>query len=108
MAQTLQLRLLYFNFWIEFLCYTFNVEQKYKLWRIWSRALQRWGMQEWAASLLEASGPLNLVLAQFVYIGQPVFQSIFDRGHIGILADTLEDGAETQAFIDLLREGLSS
>lgn len=89
------------------MCYTFNVEEKYKLWRIWSDTLQRWGMREMVASLLEATGPLNLALAQLVYIGQPMIQSVLDQAHIQVLADTLEDRAETQAFIALLREGMA-
>lgn len=61
-----------------------------------------------AASILEASGPLNLVLAQLVYVGQPVFQSFAAQAHVQALAETLEDRAETQAFIALLREGMAS
>jgi hypothetical protein len=84
------------------------VEEKHRLWRIWSHALQRWGMQEMAASLLEASGPLNLALAQLVYIGQPVFQAVVSGEHLLALAGTLEDSAETRAFVALLREGVAA
>jgi hypothetical protein len=48
------------------------VEEKYKFWRIWADHLQYWGLDEFAAGVLEAAGPFNLILAQLVYLGQPL------------------------------------
>ena len=93
---------------MEFLCYTFHVEDKHTLWRIWSSSLQRWGIQEFAASLLEASGPFNLILAQLVYVGEPFLPSGGDRSNLKALGAMLEDGKETQAFVSYLRKGMAS
>lgn len=90
------------------MCYTFHVEERNKLWRNWSSSLQHWGIQEFAASLLEASGPINLILAQLVYIGEPFFPSGGDRSNLKALGAMLEDSQETQAFVSFLREGMAS
>jgi len=92
-------------FQVEFLCYTFNVEEKHELWRIWKNRLQRWGLHEITASLLEASGPLNVVLAQLLYIGQPLMPSTQSQSSLGAFAAMLEDRSETLTFVTLLREG---
>ena len=69
-------------------------------WPAWAHFLQRWGLQEPAAALLEAAGPLTAVLAQVVYFGQP-----FVPGRQGLaLAELLEDRQESQAFAAFLRE----
>ena len=86
------------------MCYTFNVEEKYRIWRIWTDLLQHWGLGHLAAGLLEAVEPINLVLAQFVYMGQPFFLSEAARQQLQALAALLEDRAEARSFITLLRE----
>lgn len=80
------------------------MEQKYTLWRKWSDRLQRWGLHEVIASILEASAPLHLVAAQFVYISQPFIQMIVSPSELRALADTLEDPLETRMFIAMLRK----
>jgi len=44
-------------------------------WMIWAQFLQRWGVKEIAAALLEAGGPLNIFMAQLAYAGGPLFSS---------------------------------
>jgi hypothetical protein len=56
------------------------------------------------AIALEAAGPLNIVAAQLVYLGQPLFTSGARRSSFEALAQMLEDSAETQAFISMLQE----
>jgi hypothetical protein len=73
-------------------------------WEIWTKTLRRWGMQAFAASLLEAAGPLTTLGAQMVYLSQPVMSSIFPRGHMDALATMLDNPAETRQFIVFLRE----
>ena len=70
----------------------------------WAQRLRRWGLNQFAAAILEASGPLNLIGAQLVYIGQPVLNSVFADRHLNALAQALEDPDQTQAFIHYLRE----
>ena len=52
---------------------------------------------------LEASGPLNLVLAQGLYLIQPLFSAPVSRSQLGTLAGTLENSEETQMFVTFLR-----
>lgn len=70
----------------------------------WAVRLRRWGVHQFAAALLEASGPLNLIGAQLVYLGQPVLNGVFADRHLSTLAELLEDPGQTQAFIHHLRE----
>ncbi len=57
-----------------------------------------------AAWLLEASGPLAVIGAQVLYMGQPFVR---DR-RADALAHLLEDPAEAQAFAAFIREDLAS
>jgi hypothetical protein len=86
------------------LCYTYQVDQNRQIWQIWARILHRWGVQDLVAALLEAIGPLNLIGAQAVYIGQPFLNALVPEGHLEALADVLEDPEKTQAFTSFLRE----
>jgi hypothetical protein len=91
---------------VEFLCYTFKVEEKYKFWRIWAGYLQRLGLDGFAAGLLEAAGPLSLIMAQLLYIGQPFFPSMAAQAQFHAFSELLEDCTETRSFIKFLREGM--
>ena len=75
-----------------------------KIWQIWADHLKQWRLQDFAAFALEASGPINLVGAQLVYISQPLLGGIFPKTHLNTLARLLEEPQETQDFISLLRE----
>lgn len=59
-----------------------------------------------AANLLEAAGPLNILLAQLVYLGQPVLSTFIPDQKTSKLAQILEDPAETALFIKTLRSEL--
>ena len=41
------------------------------LWPGWAHMLQRWGLHNIASFLLEAGGPINVLAAQAIYLGQP-------------------------------------
>ncbi len=75
-----------------------------QIWRVWAQSLHRWGMQDFAASILEAAGPLTLVGAQAVYFSQPFLAGLDRRGHLKSLANMLENTTETEAFVNYLRE----
>jgi len=77
---------------------------KQYVWQTWAEHLHRWGLRDLAADLLEATGPLNLLGAQMIYIGQPLFEPFLPDGHLKALADMLEDPAETRAFIAYLQK----
>ena len=53
---------------------------------------------------MEASGPLALIGAQFVYLGQPLLSRSMSTEQLDGLARLLEDPSTTHAFIDYLRE----
>jgi hypothetical protein len=70
-------------------------------WSQWADLLNRWKLDHFAAWLLDAGGPLTLLGAQVLYIGQPFFKN----GHVLALAEMLDDDIETKAFAYFLREG---
>jgi len=73
-------------------------------WAEWAGFLHQWGLQGLAVWLLEAGGPLTLLSAQVLYIGQPFLGS----QRVGALAHVLEDHDEAQAFAAFLREEMTS
>jgi len=70
----------------------------------WANRLQQWHMHQLAAALLEASGPLRLVGAQLVYLGQPVLGGFVASEQLDTLAAMLEEPNQTDTFIRYLRE----
>lgn len=81
------------------------MESGQQIWRIWAENLQRWGVKDAAAMLLEGFGPLNIVLAQGLYLIQPLFTAPSSKNHLEALAEVLEDAEETHHFVTYLREG---
>lgn len=81
------------------------MDAKQHIWQVWARSLHRWGLEEVAAAFLEAGGPLNLVLAQGIYLVQPLVSSQASKSHLETLADILEEPQETRSFVTYLREG---
>ena len=68
-------------------------------WMAWAQKLQRWGLREPAALLLESLGPFSILIAQFAYVAQPFLGSQAQD-----LADLLEDPQQTHTFAAFLRE----
>jgi len=65
-------------------------------------------MQELVSVLLESAGPLTLIGAQIVYIGQPLLSSTVSDEHLNALVRLLEDTQEARAFVHYLREAAQS
>jgi hypothetical protein len=80
------------------------MEPNRHIWRYWAKNLQQWGLTKWVVALLEACGPLTLVGAQVIYLGQPLLSRSMSAEHLDDLAQLLEDSSKTHAFIDYLRE----
>jgi hypothetical protein len=59
-------------------------------------------VSEPVATFLEALGPLSIVLAQFVYIGEPLLGR--SPANARALAQMLEDREEVRRFAAFLRE----
>ena len=74
------------------------------IWHVWAKNLHRWGMEDGAATLLDAAGPLTMLLAQFVYVSQPLLGRLVSPESIEALADMLEEPSQTKAFVETLRE----
>ena len=57
-----------------------------------------------AAALLEAGGPLKIIGAQLVFIGQPLFSGLLSSERLDLLAGILEEPEKTSRFVQYLRE----
>lgn len=86
------------------MCYTVNMNANRHIWQVWANQLHRWGLADWVAALLQAAGPLNLIGAQFVYLGQPFLKLALPEDHIIAVANLLEDDIQVQSFAALLKE----
>lgn len=75
------------------------------IWLDWARALQHWGINNGAASILEAGGSLCVLIAQLLYLSQPLLSGAVSSGSLDAFAQVLENPADRQEFISLLREG---
>lgn len=76
------------------------------LWPGWAHMLQRWGLHNIASFLLEAGGPINVLAAQAIYLGQPFLARAVPSSHLQALADLIEDQDQARQFAAFLREGL--
>ena len=70
-------------------------------WPQWTESLRRLGLDGFAAWFLEASGPVNILGAQLLYIGQPFATPRASDG-IRALANLLEQEDEARAFAAFL------
>jgi hypothetical protein len=86
------------------LCYTLNMGENQQIWANWARTLQRWGLKELVALLLESAGALNVMLAQVVYISQPLLSAAVNPGLLEKFAQVLENPATRTEFVSYLKE----
>jgi len=75
------------------------------LWQNWARFLQHWGLDGITAFLMEAGGPVSILAAQAIYMGQRFIRQSMPEGHLQALANLFEDQEEGQMFAAFLREG---
>ncbi len=73
-------------------------------WQAWACLLQRWNLSEPVAALLEAAGPLTVVLAQCLYLGQPFLGKLLPAGQWDALAELLEEQENSRSFAAFLRQ----
>ena len=69
------------------------------------KTLHRWGVENLVASLLEAAGPLTIIVDIAVYIGQPILYGFVPDGHLIVLTGVLEDDDQRDAFVNYIRAG---
>lgn len=73
-------------------------------WMDWARTLQRWGIKDGLASLLEITGSLGVLLAQMVYLIQPMLSGALSSSSLLAFAQVLENPDDRRKFITFLRE----
>jgi hypothetical protein len=73
-------------------------------WPEWARFLHHWGLGELVAAWLDAAGPLNPLLAQFLYVGQPFIRGAVPTAKLDALTRLFEEQDESRAFALFLRE----
>ena len=74
------------------------------IWAAWASRLQHWGLGSFAATLLESAGPLKLLGAQLVYMGQPTLNGLLPNEQLSALANLLENDTDSRSFVKVLRE----
>ncbi len=95
------------------LCYTdidmeMNSLSRTRLaWPAWSGFLRKYGLENFAAFLLEAAGPLSIVGAQLLHFTGPFLPSALNANQRDALANLLEDRQESTTFAAYLREDTS-
>jgi hypothetical protein len=86
------------------LCYTKWDMPDCSYWTEWAQFLQRWGLDSAAAEVLDGGAPVNLVLAQFLYLGQPLLGSAAKLEKWQALGQLLENQDESRQFAAFLRK----
>lgn len=74
------------------------------LWSEWKNYFSRLGIRHWVASVLELTGPLSIIAAQFLYIGAPFLGSIISPNRLDAFSRLLEEPAQVKAFAEYLKE----
>lgn len=74
-------------------------------WIYWARILRRRNLSEPIAIILESAGPMMILLAQLIYIGQPLMENILPIGQWGKIAEMLNTREESRKFATFLRIG---
>lgn len=75
-----------------------------QIWEGWAKYLNQWGLCDFVAWFLEASGPVHFLGAQAVYIGQPLLDVFIPTGQSQALAELLEKPEQVIAFAAFLRK----
>lgn len=79
-------------------------QDDHTIWAAWASRLQDWGLGSFAAAMLESAGPLKLLGAQLVYIGQPTLNGLLPNEQLSALANLLENDVYSSSFVKILRE----
>ncbi|HSB67256.1 MAG TPA: hypothetical protein VLD65_11815 [Anaerolineales bacterium] len=78
------------------------------IWINWARTLQHWGINKGVASLLDSAGSLSVILAQLLYLSQPLLSGAVSHRSLDVFARTLENPTEREEFVLVLREGAAN
>jgi len=81
-----------------------SISEGHPLWSRWAQFLCNRGLENMAAWVLEAAGPLTALSAQLLYLGAPLLRPALTGGQLDALASLLENSDEALAFAAFLRE----
>jgi len=87
---------------------TDSAPEQHMHWSEWADFLRHRGLENLAAWLLEAAGPLTALGAQALYFGLPFLRPAVPGNQVEALAHLLEDGDEARQFAAFLREESSA
>jgi hypothetical protein len=80
------------------------MSENQSIWNNWARTLERWGMKEGVAYLLEAVGSLSVLFAQALYLSQPLLSGAVSSRSLHAIAEVLENPVDRREFVSFLRE----
>ena len=81
-----------------------NMQTPREYWPRWAALLQRYHLDQFAAWMLDAGGPLALLGAQALYFGR----GLLPADQVDALARTLEDDSEVRALAAYLSSAPAS
>jgi hypothetical protein len=84
------------------------MDENQQIWKVWASTLQRWGIKNGVASLLETAGSLTVLMAQVLYLSQPLLSGAVSSHSIHAFAQVLENPIDRREFISFLREAPTS
>ena len=84
------------------------MDENQHIWNHWARTLQRWGIKDGVASLLESAGSLTVLLAQILYLSQPLLSGSVSSPSLHAFARVLENPSDRREFVSFLREAPTS
>jgi hypothetical protein len=96
------------------LCYTQpkmqtdSVAEAHASWSKWANFLRIHQLDGLVAWAMEAAGPMTLIGAQVLYLGDPLIRPVIPGRQLDELVNLLEETSETQAFVAYLRGDHSS
>jgi hypothetical protein len=91
------------------LCYTQpkmqtdSVTEVHASWSKWANFLRIHQLDGLVAWAMEAAGPMTLLGAQVLYLGDPLIRPVIPGLQLDELVNLLEETSETQAFVAFLR-----
>lgn len=84
------------------------MEEHQHIWKSWASTLQRWGIKDTVASLLESAGSLTVLFAQVLYLSQPLLHGAIPSSSLSAFAQVLENPNDRREFVSFLREAPTS
>jgi len=84
------------------------MDENQHIWSSWAVKLQRWGIKDGVASLLETAGSLTVLFAQILYLSQPFLSGSISSRSLYAFAQILENPIDRREFVSFLREAPTS